>query len=131
MLKVLFDHNMPPPIARSVDKIISVDGHQAFALRDKFSKSIDDIDYFAQLTPGREWIVVSKDLQNARKKAERAAILNNRLVAFYLSPALQKKTIFEQAASILWHWPGIVQQRKLVERGLFQLPENKGQFRPL
>ena len=73
MVNVLLDHNMPPCIARSLHAIISLDGHSAFPLRERFSIRISDIEYFDQLD--RSWIVISKDLQNSRKKAERAAIL--------------------------------------------------------
>ncbi|MGV6848405.1 MAG: PIN-like domain-containing protein [Marinibacterium sp.] len=129
MVKVLFDHNMPPCLARGVHEIILIDGHEAFALRDKFQPNISDIDYFNEL--GRDWIVISKDLQNSRKKAERAAILRKGVVAFYLSPALQKKKINEQAGAIFWHWDKMLMQRENVENGLFQLPENKSRFRSL
>lgn len=129
MVKILFDHNMPPVIARGLHIIVGKSGHSVCALRDKFDTDISDVDYFDLLD--RDWVVVSKDLKNARKKAERAAIMKNRIVAFYLSPALQKMRIEQQAASILWHWNGIIEQRKLLENGLFQLPENKARFRAL
>ena len=129
MVKVVFDHNMPPRIARALHELISVDGHEAHALRDLFSIAISDIDYFNEL--GRDWIVISKDLQSSKKKAERAAILRNNIVAFYLSPALQKKKIGEQAAAILWHWDKMLAQRFSLENGLFQLPENKSRFKSL
>ena len=119
MVRVLFDHNMPPAIARALHEIIVKDGHAAHALRDIFPPDISDFDYFDALGKGSGWIVVSKDLANARKKAERAAILRNKLVAFYLSPALQKKHISMQAAAILWHWPTILKQREIADRGLF------------
>lgn len=129
MVKVLLDHNMPPAIARALHAIISVDGHEAYALRDVFPTNIDDQEYFDRL--GGDWIVVSKDLKNSRKKAERAAIMRNKIVAFYLSPGLQKKRIDHQAASILWNWQGILEQRLRLANGLFQLPENKSRFRAL
>ncbi len=129
MVKILFDHNMPPCIARAIHELIKVDGHESFALRDLFDTKISDIDYFKALN--RDWIVISKDLQNSRKKAERAAILQNKIVAFYLSPALQKKKFGEQAAAIMWHLDKILSQRLNVENGLFQLPENKSRFRSL
>ncbi|WP_317055076.1 hypothetical protein [Roseovarius rhodophyticola] len=129
MVKVLFDHNMPPCIAKALNELINIDGHSAFALRDLFPTNISDIEYFDKL--GRDWIVISKDLKNSRKKAERAAILNNQVIAFYLSPALQKKKIGQQAAAILWHWDKMLAQRSLMRNGLFQLPENKSQFRAL
>lgn len=131
MVKVLFDHNMPPSIARALHELIRVDGHEAFALRDKFEVDIADTDYFNRLGANGDWIVISKDLKNTRKKAEKAAILNNKIVAFYLSKGLQKKRVNEQAAAILWHWDKIVTQRNIIERGLFQLPENRSKFRQL
>jgi hypothetical protein len=129
MVNVLFDHNMPPCIARAPHEVISLEGHSAFALRDRFSVKIEDIDYFNQLD--RAWIVISKDLQNSKKKAERMAIMRNKLVAFYLSPSLQKKRVEQQAASILWHWSDILKQRSILENGLFQIPENKSRLRSL
>ena len=129
MVKVLFDHNLPPRIARAINEIIEADGRAAFPLRDRCPTNTSDIDFFNKL--GREWIVVSKDLANSRKKAERSAILANNIIAFYLSPALQKKKVGEQAAAVLWHWDKMLLQRQTLENGLFQLPENKGKIRSL
>lgn len=129
MVNVLFDHNMPPCVARALHEIISLEGHASFALRDRFSVKIGDTDFFDTLD--RNWIVISKDLQNSKKRAERAAILRNKIIAFYLSPSLQKKRIEQQAASILWHWPDILDQRRKMENGLFQLPENKSRFKSM
>jgi hypothetical protein len=120
---------MPPSIARALHQIVSLDGHEAIALREMFDIKIEDVDYFDKLDS--QWIVISKDLKNSRKKAERAAIMRNKLVAFYLSPSLQRKRIEQQAATILWHWQGILDQRKSLENGLFQLPENKSRFKTL
>ena len=131
MVRVLLDHNMPPAIAKALHEIIKVNGHSAFALRDRFRTNIADIDYFNELGREKGWIVISKDLANSRKKAERQALLENKIVAFYLSKGLQKKKLNEQAAAILWHWDKIVAQCSLVERGLFQIPENKGKFATL
>lgn len=129
MVKVLFDHNMPPRMARALHELIKDDGHEAHALRDFFPVTVSDFEYFNKLD--KNWIVISKDLQNSRKKAERQEILNNKIVAFYLSPALQKKKVGEQAGSVLWHWDKMLSQREAVENGLFQLPENKSRFRSL
>lgn len=131
MVKVLFDHNMPPALARGLNEIIQIDGHSAIPLRAKFATNISDLEYFNILGKEKGWIVISKDLQNSKKRAERAAILANKITAFYLSPGLQKKKITEQAAVIFWHWDRILLQLSLTDRGLFQLPENKGRFKPL
>lgn len=130
MVKVLFDHNMPPPIARALHAIVVSEGHEAYALRDKFPTKIDDVSVFQDL--GREWVFISKDIKNARRPAERAAIVGTGILALYLQPSVQRLRIAEQAATILWHWDKIVQQRRLNESGLFLLPVNKSsRFKPL
>ena len=125
MVKVLFDHNMPPAIAHALNKIISIEGHAAYALRDKFPVDITDIEYFGKLGSEGDWIVISKDLANVKRGPERNAILNSGVLAFYLAKSVQKQSITEQAATILWQWDRLVQQRQNNANGLFQLPIGK------
>ncbi|MGR3466233.1 MAG: PIN-like domain-containing protein [Shimia sp.] len=131
-MKVLFDHNMPPRMARTLHAFIERDGHSAVALRDKFAQNISDIAYFTALGTERDWIVISKDTANHKRAAERQAIMASGVLAFYLSPGSQKKPANEQMAILLWHWPAIVQRRGDTRNGMFQLPENRGkQFKTL
>lgn len=132
MVKVLFDHNMPPAIARALHALISVEGHEALALRDKFDKKIKDVDLYNDLGREKDWIVISKDVSQAKRKPERAAILRGGILVFFLVPSVEKLPPNQQAATILWHWDAIVAQRKSNENGLFLLPQNKGaKFRSL
>jgi hypothetical protein len=132
VVKVLFDHNMPPAIARALHALISVDGHEAFALRDKFDKSIKDVPLYNELGREKNWIVISKDVAQAKRKPIRAAILQGGILAIYLAPSVEKLPPNQQAATILWHWEAIVAQRTNNENGLFLLPQNKGaKFRSL
>jgi hypothetical protein len=126
MVKVLFDHNMPPIIARALHVLVSPEGHQAHALREKFPLDISDIEYFTALGKDEEWIVISKDVANAKRAPERAAILRSGVLAFYLSPSVQKLRVTEQAATILWQWDKLVAQRANNRNGLFLIPINKG-----
>lgn len=132
MVKALFDHNMSPYIARALDLIVSQQGHEAWALKDKFNVKISDIELFTQLGKEKNWIVVSKDRNQAKRKPERHAILNSGVIAFYLSSDVGKQRINEQAATILWQWDKLVVQRENNQNGLFVLPVNKGtRFRAL
>lgn len=126
MVKVLFDHNMPPVIARSLSILVQPNGHEAWSLRDKFPQNIADVDYFSELGKEGGWVVISKDLANAKRSPERTAILNSGVVAFYLAKSVQNQKITEQAATILWQWDKIVTQRQNNKNGLFLLPVNKG-----
>lgn len=132
MVKVLFDHNMPPVIARALHQIVSLDGHAAHALRDMFPINIEDAQLYHQLGREKNWVVISKDVAQAKRPPERAAILNSGVVAIFLSPSVEKLSISQQAATILWQWEAIVRQRATQENGLFVLPINKGsKFRSL
>jgi hypothetical protein len=125
MVKLLFDHNMPPIIPRALDVLVRPDGHEAWALRDRFPTTISDIDYFSELSREGNWIVISKDIQNAKRPPERSAILRSNVVAIYLAKSVQKLRVNEQAATILWQWDKIVAQRLNNRNGLFVLPINK------
>lgn len=126
MVKVLFDHNMPPSIARALNDIVRVSGHESWALRDRFPTNISDVDLFEALGGDEDWVLISKDVAQAKRKPERAAILRFGIVAVYLAPSVEKQPIHQQAATILWHWDAIVIQRATQANGLFLLPINKG-----
>lgn len=123
---------MPPVIAKSLHELVKCDGHEAWALRDKFRTSIADIEYFTELSKEDDWVVISKDVANARRTPERMAILRSNVIALYLAPAVQRQRVNEQAATILWQWDKIVKQRRANQNGLFILPVGKSsKFRTL
>ncbi|WP_417266871.1 hypothetical protein [Celeribacter baekdonensis] len=126
MVKVLFDHNMPPRIARSLHKLIEADGHEAFALRDKFPITITDVEIYSRLSSEGDWIAISKDISNAKRRPEREAIIKSGVVAYYFSPAVAKQKVNEQAATVLWQWDKILKHRSMTANGLFLLPVGKG-----
>ncbi|MCF2905701.1 hypothetical protein L0666_11945 [Octadecabacter sp. CECT 8868] len=117
---------MPPAIARALNEVIARSGHEAFALKDKFPVNIGDVEYFSELAKEEDWVVISKDLRNAKRPPEKAAILRSGVVAFYLAKTVQKQKINEQAATILWQWDKIVLQRQNNANGMFILPIGKG-----
>jgi len=126
MVKVLFDHNMPARIARALNELVRDRGHEVFALKERFPVDISDVDIFTELGKDSDWIVISKDVRQARRAPEKAAILKYGVVAFYLAPAVGRQSILEQAATIIWQWEKMVAQRMNNRNGLFLLPVNKG-----
>ncbi|MGL5009715.1 MAG: hypothetical protein ACRC6I_07505 [Paracoccaceae bacterium] len=123
---------MPPSLARALHAVIVNTGHEAWSLREKFDAKISDVDLYERLGKERDWVVISKDVSQAKRPPERAAILRHGVVAIFLSPSVEKQPPHQQAATILWHWDAIVLQRKSQANGLFLLPVNKGaKFRSL
>lgn len=117
---------MAPALPRALHAVIEGDGHSAFALRDKFPTNISDIDLYNALAGMGSWIVISKDLKNAKRPPERAAIMHSGALAFYLNKTAQKQRLTEQAATIIWQWPRLLNQRNNIANGMFELPTNKG-----
>ena len=122
MVKVLFDHNMPHYLAEALDVLVRPDGHEAHALKNKFPITISDEEYFNELSKEKDWIVISKDVKNAKRAPERRVIMNSGVLAFYLSPSVQKLRVNEQTATILWQWDKLVEQRNNNANGMFLLP---------
>lgn len=116
---------MPPAMARALHEIVRPDGHEAWALRTRFDVKIGDIELYELLGREKGWLVISKDVKQAKRAPERAAILRFGVVALFFAPSVEKLGIYQQSATILWHWDAIVQQRMTQANGLFLLPINK------
>jgi hypothetical protein len=121
-LKLLFDNNVSPKVARAIHELISP--HDvAVPLRDKFSHGAKDIEWIAELGKEGGWCVVSGDLRITKNKAEKAAWLQTDLIGFFMEPAMAKLPPIEQTARLLLRLPLIEAQIALI-RGpaLFSLP---------
>ena len=121
-MKLLFDNNVSPKVARAINELISPNS-VAVPLRDKFPQSAKDIDWIAAL--GREggWSVVSGDLRITKNKAEKAAWLQTDLIGFFMEPAMARLSPVEQAARLLLRLRVIEAQVALIlGPALFTLP---------
>jgi hypothetical protein len=121
-LKLLFDNNVSPKVARAINELIAPHA-AAIPLRDKFPQSAKDIEWIAAL--GREggWSVVSGDLAITKNKAEKAAWLQTDLIGFFMEPAMARLTPIEQTARLLLRLPLIEAQLRLISGpALFSLP---------
>lgn len=74
-----------------------------------------------------DWIVVTGDLRISRNHPERAAYRAAGLFGIVLSRGLLRLKVNEQAALILWRWPVIYHQYRVVSRpALYELPAGRG-----
>lgn len=122
-MKLLFDHNLSPRVARAINELIKDTGSSAVALRDKFPPDTSDRQWIDQLGSEGKWAVVSGDRRITKNRAERAAWLQTDLVGFFLEPALAKLDPLQQAARLIMWLPAIEQQLGLIGGpALFALP---------
>jgi hypothetical protein len=121
-VKLLFDHNVSPKVARAIHELIKGDS-EAAALRDKFPQDTADIDWINQLGQERGWAVVSGDRRITKNKAERAAWLQTDLVGFFMEPSLTALDPWQQTARLIFWLPLMQAQLKLISGpALFSLP---------
>jgi hypothetical protein len=122
-LKLLFDHNISPRVARAINELIKDEGSLAIPLRDKFSADATDLEWVSQLGAEGGWGVVSGDRNIARNRAEKAAWMQTDLVGFFLEPALASLNPREQTSRLILWLPLIEQQLDLIGGpALFALP---------
>jgi hypothetical protein len=124
-VKLLFDHNISPKVARAINELIRGDQSIAIPLRDKFPVDSTDLDWISRLGNEGGWAVVSGDRRIAKNKAEKAAWLRTDLVGFFLEPALAQLEPREQTWRLI-RWLPIIEQQLAIIGGpaLFALPVN-------
>lgn len=121
-MKVFFDHNLSPVLARALHELFHPE-HEVVALRDKFLVSISDVEWITALSRDGQWVVVSGDRRIRRNRAEYIAFRNSRLIGMFLSAGLAKAPVVKQAERLLVLWPSIEVVAGTVSGGaMFELP---------
>lgn len=130
-MRVFFDHNLSPTLARAIHELFSPE-HEARALRDKFRPDISDIEWITELSKEGLWIVLSGDRRITRNKAEQAAFRGSRLIGIFMAPSVYKATVAKQAERILTLWSNIEVLANTVAGGaMFELPMTSQRLRQI
>lgn len=130
-MKIFFDHNMSPAMARAFRELYKGQ-HQISFLAEKFPRDISDIDWIAELSRDGQWVVVSADRRITRNRAEYHAFRSSSLIGLFLSEGLYKSPVAKQMERILALWPTIVSVCNTVQGGaMFELPMKSTRLRQL
>lgn len=122
-MKLLFDNNLSPRVARAINELLIGEGGAAVALRDKFEASMPDVEWIAALGVEGGWSVVSGDHRITKNHAERAAWMQTSLVGFFLERALLQLDPIQQTSRLLLWLPVLERQLGLIKGpALFALP---------
>jgi hypothetical protein len=115
-LKFLIDNNLPPALARALNELSKVDGHEVVALKDRFAPNTRDIDWIMQLKSEGGWVVISQD-KFAKGDAERRAFRECGLPIFCLAKQWSTDTYWNKAHNLVRWWPSIVKHSALINGG--------------
>jgi hypothetical protein len=121
-VKVFFDHNMSPALARALRELFHGQ-HEVTYLSAKFRRDAKDVEWITALSREGRWVVISGDRRITKNRAEYGAFRNSRLVGFFLSKGLYKAPVTKQMERILALWQSIETVSSTVEGGaMFELP---------
>jgi hypothetical protein len=136
-VRLLVDHNISPHIARALAAIAEPDGHEVKAKSELFDTSVPvpDTEWLGVLAMQGGWAFVSDDHRLYQNPQERAAMLEARVIGFFLEPAWRKRNVteYERAARLILWLPRLAQQCEVVEPpAAYRLPFGHGsRLRPI
>lgn len=130
-MKVFVDNNLPPCLARGLNALFAND-HEVVCHRDKFGKThIDDEDWIPALGQEGGWVVLSGDINIARKRPSRELFLRSQLVGFFPRKAVMELPLAKKTARILTVWDRMERISHDVRPGLFELQQRGDRFSQL
>jgi PIN like domain len=105
------------------------DDHQVICHRDKYGKThIADEEWIVALGSEGGWVVLSGDLNIAKKRPSRELFLRSQLVGFFPRRGVMELPIAKKAARILSVWDRMERISRDVRPGLFELQQRGEKF---
>lgn len=130
-MKVFVDNNLPPDLARGLNALFRSD-HEVVCHRDKFGRThIADEEWITALGAEGGWVVVSGDLNIARKRPARELFLRSQLVGFFPRASVMELPLAKKASRILYVWDRMERIAQDVRPGMFELQQRGEKFSSL
>lgn len=130
-MKAQLDENLPPALARALNALVSVDGHEVVHVAD-YAKGAPDVTMFELAIADGVQVHITQDQHN-RRPVEREAITRLGLTVFVLAKGWNSMQHYEKAARLIEYWPAIFTAASLVAGGsIFRVPHRRnGRFEPI
>lgn len=120
-MKAQIDENLPPALARALNELVSVDGHQVVHVT-AYAKGTPDVELFERAIADGVQVHITHD-HHHRRPVEREAIARLGLTVFVLAKGWNQLSHYEKAARLIEYWPSIVTAIELVKSGaIFRVP---------
>ena len=106
-MKCLFDNNMPPKLARTLNYLEGDDGISVEHLKNKFPADISDIEWLHELAKEGEWFVITHDNQIRSRAHERKAWQESHIPIVFLQKSWINHDLWEIAWRFIKYWPNL------------------------
>jgi PIN like domain len=130
-LKLFVDENLPPQLARGLAALFKGD-HEVTCHRDKFGQRCRlDEEWIPELGREGDWVILSGDVNIARKRPQRELFFRSNLVGFFPRATVMELPLPKKAARILSVWDRMVSIARDVRPGVFEVQQRGDQFKAL
>lgn len=120
-MKLFIDNNLPPVLADGLGALFAGE-HEVHSHRSKFGTThVKDEEWIPALGSEGNWVVLSGDLNIARKRPLREIFLRSRLIGFFPKAAVMELPLHKKASRILYVWDRMAQIASTVQSGVFEL----------
>ena len=121
-MRVLFDENLAPALASSLNELFKGQ-HEIVALRRRFGAGVTDVEWIMALSEEGRWIIISGDRRITKNRSEYNVFRSSKLIGFFMSAGVYKSPITRQAVRLLTLWDDICMLSERVEGGaMFEIP---------
>lgn len=130
-MKLFVDANLPPQLARGLAALFEGD-HEVTCHRDKFGQDCrHDEEWIPELGREGDWVVLSGDVNIARRRPQRELFFRAKLVGFFPRAAVMELPLPKKAARVLSVWDRMAGLAQDVRPGAFELQQRGDRFKSL
>ena len=104
-MKCLFDYNLPPKLAKTLNYLEGDDGILVEHLKDKFPPDTPDIVWIKKLSKEGDWVVITKDNNIRKRSHEKKAWQESHLPIVFLNKSWANQNLWEIAWRFIKYWP--------------------------
>lgn len=123
-MKAQIDENLPPALARALNALVAVDGHEVVHVTD-YAKGASDLDLFQRAIEDGVRIHITQD-HHYRRPAEREAITRLGLTVFVLAKGWDTLKFYDKAARLIEYWPAVATASTMFAAGsIFRIPHRR------
>lgn len=127
-MKLFIDNNLPPVLAAGLAALFAGE-HEVTCHRSKFGTThVKDEEWIPALGVEGNWVVLSGDLNIAKKRPMRELFLRSRLIGFFPRAAVMELPLHKKASRILYVWEQMERIAATVQSGVFELQQRGERF---
>ncbi|WP_372501998.1 hypothetical protein P7L66_08745 [Tistrella mobilis] len=109
-MKVALDFNLSPKLATALTALYGQSGFEFVHLKEVVASTTPDVLWATTWRDAGGRFVMSGDISIARKPHEAAAFIDSGLISIFPDKGWGSLRIHQQAALLVYHWPGIADQ---------------------